>query len=41
MRCVTCGLPLYRSLRDGGCYYCKKKAKEAQAELGEWVEQVE
>ncbi len=37
MRCVTRGLPLYRSLRDGGCYYCRKKAKEAQADLDEWV----
>jgi len=37
MRCIRCGLPLHRG-RDGKCYYCKRKTKEAQAELDEWTE---
>ena len=36
MRCVRCGLPFHRRLK-GECYYCKRKADEAQAELDEWV----
>ncbi len=36
MRHVKCGLPLHRG-RDGKCYYCEKKAEEAQADLEEWV----
>jgi hypothetical protein len=37
MRGVKCALPLHRNRRDGSCYCDKKKAEEAQAELGEWV----
>ncbi len=36
MRCIECGLSLHRN-REGKCYYCKKTAEEAQAELDEWV----
>jgi len=36
MRCIRCGPPFHRG-RDGKCYYCKRKAEEAQAELDEWL----
>ena len=36
-RCTRCGMWLDQR-REGYCIYCRRKVREAQAELGEWVE---